>query len=294
MKYFLTVLFISPYPYFSLLCFDGKKFLKAQEYSRDTVYIITFIKGTELIYVAIEKGDFIKITYTGRFEDGQVFDTTSEEIAKENGIFNPRGIYGGDVVIVGSGHTIKGLDEDFVDKEVGYTGTLEIPPEKAFGVHNPALVESVSITKVATQLKDTRAYPGMEVEVDGKKGVVQKIIGRRLRVDFNHSLAGRAVTYEYTIEKKLDDSEEKARGLLALYTGASNMDMEITPELIRVIIPIEFSFNQRWLISKGRIAHELIENLGISNLEFVEKYPYAPNKDESEEPVASEEVETEE
>lgn len=246
--------------------------------------------------MAIEKGDFIRITYTGRFEDGQVFDTTSEELAKENGIFNPRGMYGGDVVIVGSGHTIKGLDEDFIDKEVGYTGSLEIPPEKAFGAHNPALVESVSVTKVAAQLKDTRAYPGMEVEVDGKKGVVQKIIGRRLRVDFNHALSGRTVTYEYTIEKQLDEPEEKAKGLLALYTGASSLDIEITPELVRVIIPIEFSFNQRWLISKGRIAHELIENLGIPNLEFVEKYPYVQKNPEAEaeEPESSEEGESEE
>lgn len=246
--------------------------------------------------MAIEKGDFIKIAYTGRFEDGQVFDTTNEELAKENGIFNPRGMYGGDVVIVGSGHTIRGLDEDFIGKEVGYTGSLEIPPEKAFGVHNPSLVESISITKVATQLKDTRPYPGMEVEVDGKKGVVQKIIGRRLRVDFNHALSGRAVTYEYTIEKKLEEPMEKAKGLMSLYTGASNMDMEITSELIRVIIPIEFSFNQRWLISKGRIAHELIENLGIPNLEFVEKYPYITKNTEveAEEAEASEEDESEE
>ena len=246
--------------------------------------------------MAIEKGDFIKIAYTGRFEDGQVFDTTNEELAKENGIFNPRGMYGGDVVIVGSGHTIRGLDEDFIGKEVGYTGSLEIPPEKAFGVHNPSLVESISITKVATQLKDTRPYPGMEVEVEGKKGVVQKIIGRRLRVDFNHALSGRTVTYEYTIEKKLEEPMEKAKGLMSLYTGASNMDMEITSELIRVIIPIEFSFNQRWLISKGRIAHELIENLGIPNLEFVEKYPYITKNTEveAEEAEASEEDESEE
>ena len=246
--------------------------------------------------MAIEKGDFIKIAYTGRFEDGQVFDTTNEELAKENGIFNPRGMYGGDVVIVGSGHTIRGLDEDFIGKEVGYTGSLEIPPEKAFGVHNPSLVESISITKVATQLKDTRPYPGMEVEVEGKKGVVQKIIGRRLRVDFNHALSGRTVTYEYTIEKKIEEPMERAKGLMSLYTGASNMDMEITSELIRVIIPIEFSFNQRWLISKGRIAHELIENLGIPNLEFVEKYPYITKNTEveAEEAEASEEDESEE
>lgn len=224
--------------------------------------------------MVIENGDFIKIKYTGKFDDGQIFDTTDEQLAKENGIYNPRGMYGGDVIIVGSGHTIKGLDEDFIGKEVGYSGNVNIEPEKAFGTHDPALIESVSIAKVANQLKDTRPYPGMEIDVDGKKGRIQKIIGRRLRIDFNHYLSGKEVNYEYTIEEKIDDKLEKAKGLLGLYTGSLDLDIEITDDLIRVIVPIEFSFNQRWLISKGRIASELIENLAIPNLEFVEKYPF--------------------
>ena len=70
--------------------------------------------------MAIQKGDFIKLNYTGKFEDGRVFDTTDEDLAKKEDIFNPRGLYGGDVVIVGAGHTIEGLDEDLEGKEVGY------------------------------------------------------------------------------------------------------------------------------------------------------------------------------
>lgn len=230
--------------------------------------------------MTIEKGDFIKIKYTGRFEDGQIFDTTDAELAKENGIYNPRGMYGGDVVIVGSGHTIKGLDEDFVGKEVGYSGKVEISPEKGFGTHDPALVESVSIAKVANQLKDNRPYPGMEIEVDGRKGRIQKIIGRRLRIDFNHYLSGKNINYEYSIENKIESKLDKAKGLLELYTGTPDIDVEITDDLIRVIIPIEFSFNQRWLISKGRIASELITNLDVTNLEFVEKYPFKYSENE--------------
>ncbi|TGC09230.1 peptidylprolyl isomerase [Methanolobus halotolerans] len=226
--------------------------------------------------MAIEKGDFIKIQYTGKFDDDMVFDTTDEQLAKENGIYNPRGVYGGDVVVVGSGQTIKGLDEDFEGKEPGYTGTLTVPPEKAFGAHNPALVETLSVTKLKDQFKDKNPYPGMPVEVNGKRGVISQIIGRRVRVDFNHALAGKEVQYDYTIEEKVEDNTEKVKGLVALYTGLEDIETEITDDLIRIVTPIELSFNQRWLVTKVNIATELIDRLGIPNLEFVEKHPYVP------------------
>ena len=110
--------------------------------------------------MAIQKGDFIKLNYTGRFEDGRVFDTTDEELAKKEEIFNPRGLYGGDVVIVGAGHTIEGLDGDLEGKEAGYSGTVSIPPEKAFGPTD-AKLETVSITK----LPDRNVHPGMPVKL---------------------------------------------------------------------------------------------------------------------------------
>lgn len=258
------------------MSFTGKRFLKTYEYSVQVIPIINYEDSIELIDLAIEKGDFIRIQYTGKFDDGMVFDTTDEQLAKDNGIYNPRGLYGGDVVVVGSGQTIKGLDEDFEGKEAGYTGTLTVPPEKAFGAHNPALVETLSVTKLKDQLKDKNPYPGMPVEVNGKRGVISQLIGRRVRVDFNHALAGKEVQYEYTIEKVLDDNTEKVKGLIALYTGMDDIEAEITDDLIRIVVPIELSFNQRWIMTKVTIANELIDRLGIANLEYVEKYPYKP------------------
>ncbi len=246
--------------------------------------------------MAIEKGDFIKINYTGKFNEGQVFDTTDEQLAKDNGIYNPRGVYGGDVVIVGSGHTIKGLDEDFVGKEVGYSGSVSIPPEMAFGPHDPALVETVSVTKLKEQLGDQRPYPGMPVELNGKRGVISQVIGRRVRVDLNHALAGKEVEYEYTIVEKIEDQVAKAQGLLSLYTGMPGIEVEVSDDLIRIYTPIELGFNQRWLVSKMTIANELIDKLGIPKLEYVETHPYVPQTAEAEEtaeaPADDEEAET--
>ena len=217
--------------------------------------------------MAIQKGDFIKLNYTGKFEDGRIFDTTDEELAKKEEIFNPRGLYGGDVVIVGAGHTIEGLDEDLEGKEVGYRGTVVIPPEKAFGPSNPKLVETISITK----LKDRNVHPGLAVEVDDRRGIVSRVIGRRVTVDFNSPLAGKTVTYEYTIEKVLETDVEKIQGLLALYTGLRDLEIETADGVAKIYTPMGLTFNQRWLMAKNRVASELFKYAGFKEVQFIEK-----------------------
>ena len=222
--------------------------------------------------MTVQKGDFIKLSYTGKFDDGRVFDTTDEELAKKEEIFNPRGLYGGDVVIVGAGHTIEGLDEDLEGKEVGYSGSVDIPPEKAFGPSNPKLIENISITK----FEDRKAYPGMSIEIDGRRGVVTRVIGRRATVDFNSPLAGQTVTYEYTIEEVLEGDVEKIQGLLALYTGLRGMEVEIEGETANISIPTGLTFNQRWLMAKNRVATELFQYLGIKEIQLIEKLSAEP------------------
>ncbi len=222
--------------------------------------------------MAIQKGDFIKLSYTGKFDDGRVFDTTDEELAKKEEIFNPRGLYGGDVVIVGAGHTIDGLDEDLEGKEVGYSGSVDIPPEKAFGPSNPKLIETLSITK----FEDRKAYPGMNVEIDGRRGVVTRVIGRRATVDFNSPLAGQTVTYEYTIEEVLEGAVEKIQGLLALYTGLREMEVEIEGETAKISIPTGLTFNQRWLMAKNRVSTEIFQYLDLKEIQLIEKLSAEP------------------
>jgi FKBP-type peptidyl-prolyl cis-trans isomerase SlyD len=222
--------------------------------------------------MAIQKGDFIKLNYTGRFEDGRVFDTTDEELAKKEEIYNPRGLYGGDIVIVGAEHTIVGLDEDLEGKEVGYTGNVVITPDKAFGPSDPKLLETISITK----FQDRKVHPGLPVEIDGRKGVVSRVIGRRVTVDFNSPLAGKTVTYEYTIEQVLETETEKIRGLLALYTGMRDLEIETADGVAKIYTPTGLTFNQRWLMAKNRVSSELFKYAGFKEIQFIEKLTAEP------------------
>jgi len=218
--------------------------------------------------MTIQKGDFIRVSYTGKNDD-HVFDTTNEEIAKANDIYNEKGKYGGDVIIVGAGHTVVGLDEDFIGKDTGYTGSVTVPPEKAFGARNPELIETIPVTKF-----EQRPQVGMPVQVDGRQGIVIRAIGRMAQVDFNRFLAGQTVTYDYEIKEKVDDNEGKVKGLLALYLG-KEFSIEIKDGTATVEIESELTYNQRWLMSKRQIAKELIDNTDITEVVYLERY----NKD---------------
>jgi FKBP-type peptidyl-prolyl cis-trans isomerase SlyD len=215
--------------------------------------------------MTIQKGDFIKVSYTGKNDD-RVFDTTDEEVAKDNNIYNEKGKYGGDIIIAGAGHTIAGLDEDLIGKEVGHKGSVTVPPEKAFGIRNPELIETIPMTKF-----EKRPQVGMPVTVDGRQGIVIRAIGRMVQVDFNRFLAGQTVTYDYEIKEKIEDNEGKVKGLLGLYIG-KDFSVEIKDGTAAVEIEPDLTFNQRWLMSKRQIANELIENTDIKEVVYLERY----------------------
>lgn len=215
--------------------------------------------------MSIQKGDFIKVSYTGKTED-RIFDTTEEEVARASGIYNEKGKYGGDVIVVGAGHTVLGLDEDLIGKDVGYKGSITLPPEKAFGHRNPELIETIPITK----FKD-KPQVGMPVQVDGRAGTIIRVIGRMAQVDFNRFLAGVTVTYDYEIKEKIEDNEGKVHGLLGLYLGR-DLSIQINGETATVEIDPDMTYNQRWLMSKRQIASELIANTDIKEVIYLERY----------------------
>ncbi|MBZ3935190.1 peptidylprolyl isomerase [Methanimicrococcus blatticola] len=216
--------------------------------------------------MALKKGDFIRLNYTGRMENGTVFDTTDEEVAKAENVYTPQGLYGGDVIVIGYGHTIGGLDKELEGKEAGAEGEVTIGPEDAFGMPKEELIQSVSTSK----FKDGRAQIGMIIESEGRQGVVTKVIGRRATIDFNSPLAGKSVTYSYKIEAVLETAEEKINGLFALYTGVQDADVKVNGDVADIEIPTGITFNQRWLFSKGKLANEILENTDLKEIRFIE------------------------
>ncbi len=214
----------------------------------------------------IKQGDFIKISYTAKLEDGTVIDTTDEKVAKEYGIYDENGRYGDIVIVVGEGNVVKGLDEQLVGKEVGFKGEIVVPPEKAFGEYDPKKREIVSIRKFPERPK-----PGQRVRLGNRVGTVERVIGRRVIVDFNHPLAGKTIIFDIEIKEKVEKLEEKIKALFVMYTGL-DVEVEVSDSTARVLIPKGASLNQIFVIGKYDAVSKAFKLLNIDTIEIVEKF----------------------
>jgi FKBP-type peptidyl-prolyl cis-trans isomerase 2 len=216
--------------------------------------------------MAVKNGDFIRIDYTESV-DGQVIATTDKEVATSKGIFDEETQYGPHLIVVGSGQLVAGMEENLLDKDIGYSGRIEIPSEKAFGTHDPKKVEIIPITK----FKEEKPVPGMRVGVENKVGMVTRIIGRKVSVDFNHPLADKTVVYEYKILEKIEDQQEKLKGLIKTFARL-DLESKIDGDIATIIVPWELGYYKEWLMIRRGLADMIIQHLGLKEVDFVEKH----------------------
>ena len=228
--------------------------------------------------MTIKQGDFVKINYIGSV-DGDIFDTTYEEVAKEDGSYIEEKTYKPITICVGGNHVIPGLDEDLIEKETGQEYEVTIAPEKAYGERDDTLVKSVNV-------KDFKEKPtvGMRVTAEGRQGFVTNVIGSRAVVDFNHMLAGKTLQYKYTIEEVVEEPVEKVEAILDLFTGR---EFETTLEdgKLTIILPPGITYDQKWMMGKGMCVHQIFEYVdGIEEVELKETFK-KPKTESEPEPV---------
>lgn len=151
----------------------------------------------------VEKGVFIELDYTGRV-DGRVFDTTIKEIAEKEGL--KRGDTKPVLIQVGTGEVIKGVDEALLEMKEGEERTIKVPPEKGYGERRPELIRVVPLK--AFKQSNIKPVPGMLLTLDNMPAKVQSVSGGRVRVDFNHELAGKELEFQLKIVKVLKKPDE--------------------------------------------------------------------------------------
>jgi len=214
----------------------------------------------------IEKGDIVRIAYTAKLEDGTVIDTTDEKTAKEFGIYSEDYRYGDVYVIVGERNVVEGFEEDLIGKEVGYKGEVVVPPEKAFGKYDPEKKEVISIARLKEKPK-----PGDRVKVGDRIGVVERVIGRRAIVDFNHPLAGKTLIFEYEIKEKVEDLAKKVEAIFMIYTGRE-VKAKVDGKKVTVEVPRDFHFMPYAPLNKVSALARIFKYLDVEEVEIVERH----------------------
>jgi FKBP-type peptidyl-prolyl cis-trans isomerase SlyD len=224
----------------------------------------------------IHKGDFIRLSFTGRLADGSAFDTTDEQVAKENGIYDEQKKYSPMTVIVGSGFLVEGLEEDLIGKKSGYRGSVRVEPGKGFGDRSLDAIEIVPVKKF-----EGKAEPGQMVDFDGKIGVVESVAGGRAKVDYNEPLAGKTLVYDYRIESVIRDRKEKIAALLHGYVS-EDAKFELKDDVIKIDVPKELAIDESWAVGKMLIGRFLTGAAGVKKIVFRETFTDADFEPEAE------------
>ena len=131
-----------------------------------------------------KEGDTVKIHYTGRLQDGSVFDSSNERDPLQ---FN-----------IGSGQVIPGFEEAVTGMTVGEKKTALIPCAKAYGEKDASLVMVVARKHVPAEIEPE---VGQRLQVGSPSGqllavTVVEVSDENITLDANPPLAGEDLTFD--------------------------------------------------------------------------------------------------
>ncbi|MFH1751801.1 MAG: peptidylprolyl isomerase [archaeon] len=166
----------------------------------------------------LKENTVVKLEVTGIEEaSGKIYDSTNVEEAKKAGIYNENRVYKPAIVILGKQEIVPGLEEEVMKLKEGDNKDIKVTAEKAFGLRKPELIGLVPLKSFKE--KKMNPFPGMIFEADGKQGRVQSVSGGRVRVDFNHPLAGKNILFKVKLEKVFENKHDIITALYEKYFG---------------------------------------------------------------------------
>lgn len=129
-------------------------------------------------------GQTVHIHYTGRFTNGDVFDSSADRdpLAFE----------------LGAGHVIPGMDKAVTGMAVGDKQTVQIEPEEGYGDRDERLIQEVPKD---TLQGDVEPAVGMQLQSQAPDGqvmqlVITEVADETFTVDANHPLAGQVLEFD--------------------------------------------------------------------------------------------------
>lgn len=152
--------------------------------------------------MTIETGDAVTVEFTGRLDDGSVFDTTRESVAAEAGLSPEQSEreFGPITIDVGSEEVIQGLADALVGQEEGATPTVTVPPELAYGEWSEDEVREFGSDEFTQMVGGQTPEEGAYLETqEGALAEIVAVDDEHVRVDFNHTLAGETLEFDLEI-----------------------------------------------------------------------------------------------
>ena len=129
-------------------------------------------------------GDTVKVYYTGKLEDGTVFDSNFDRNPLE--------------FTLGEGQIIPGFEKAVVGMHPGESKTVKVSSDQAFGPHQKELILTVDREQIPPDLKPKVGQQLQVSRADGRTIRVEVIEVSESSVTFdaNHPLAGKDLIFD--------------------------------------------------------------------------------------------------
>jgi len=136
-------------------------------------------------------GDTVKVDYTGKFEDGTVFDSSSGRDPLE--------------FTLGGGQVISGFEQAVEGMEPGQSKTATIPAGDAYGDHRKELLLVMDRSRLPEDL-DPAVGEQLELRQQDGRAVlvtVAEVTESSVTLDANHPLAGKDLVFDIELREIL-------------------------------------------------------------------------------------------
>ncbi len=129
-------------------------------------------------------GDTVKVHYTGKLDDGTVFDSSANGEPLE--------------FTIGDGNIIPGFEKAVVGMSPGDSKTELIPVEQAYGEHREDMIVVIDRAQMPPEMEPEI---GQQLQIQQQSGqaipvVITDISDSEITLDANHPLAGEDLTFD--------------------------------------------------------------------------------------------------
>jgi len=145
----------------------------------------------------VKENDTVKVHYTGKLADGQVFDSSE---GKEPIEFT-----------LGQGQLIPGFEKGLIDMKLNEKKTINIPKDEAYGDSREDLIQEVQKSELPEEIKPEVGMGLVSKSQDGREMnlVVAEVKEESIVVDGNHPLAGKDLIFDLeVVEIKETETKE--------------------------------------------------------------------------------------
>ena len=132
----------------------------------------------------VKLNDTVRVHYTGKLDNGQIFDSSLQREPLE--------------FTLGQGQLIPGFEQGVLDMSLNEKKTIQIPHTEAYGEVKEELFHEVEKDKLPEELQLEEGMGLISKAPDGteRQLVLHEIKENTIVVDANHPLAGKDLTFE--------------------------------------------------------------------------------------------------